>query len=139
MKKLGLLLLVMILWSVGMATNYQNLCDFEVDGTYYLFLPNTTTPLVTDCSQASSLLQNTKNISAECIKTTYTQQTMQDLSTFLSYTIIAQEHIDQLHIIYAYSPYLKGNIVMHGQKANLQLAIAEDVLWIGYPILYGGY
>lgn len=40
---------------------------------------------------------------------------------------------------YCYSPLLKGGIELNGRKINLHIAVREDALAVGSPIIFGGY
>ena len=49
------------------------------------------------------------------------------------------ENVDDIMIIYAYSPRLVKPVVVHGQKVNLMISVSSSHVAAGTPLLYGSY
>ncbi|MCH5164700.1 MAG: hypothetical protein J1F36_06775 [Clostridiales bacterium] len=62
-----------------------------------------------------------------------------DIINNLSGKVLWREQIDDITIIYAYSPRVEEPVTVHGQKVNLMIAISGDRVSAGTPLLYGSY
>lgn len=52
---------------------------------------------------------------------------------------IKSEFVDDIAIIYGYSPSFKEVVYVNENKINFQIAIGENVVTIGYPMIFGSY
>ena len=50
-----------------------------------------------------------------------------------------EQHLDNLHIYYAYSEKLGKAVVIDGQRVNLQIAVRGGKLIAGSPLIVGSY
>lgn len=50
-----------------------------------------------------------------------------------------RERVDDIDVIYAYSPLLCSPVVVHGHKVNLMIAVSERGVTLGMPLIYGSY
>lgn len=65
-----------------------------------------------------------------------------NLSEFLqdfSAEIVKQENIQDVTCVYAYSKKVKYLQIIDGKKVNLHVAITNDGIYLGSPIIYGSF
>ena len=57
----------------------------------------------------------------------------------LSATLVCKENLKEVTTYYFYSKSLSKCEIIKGQKVNLQIAVSQEKIVIGTPIIYGGY
>ena len=57
----------------------------------------------------------------------------------LDATVLFTEMVDDIMIYYAYSPRLDDTVTVKGQDVNLMVAVSNNVVSLGTPLLSGSY
>lgn len=53
--------------------------------------------------------------------------------------ISMMEKIDNMEVIYGYSPLYKCSLCIENKKVNFQMAVKEDEILLGFPLILGGF
>lgn len=64
---------------------------------------------------------------------------LNDLLNLLNADIIDTQYVENIQVVYAYSPYYQGNVVMENKKVNLQIALKGDEIIAGFPLILTGF
>ena len=70
------------------------------------------------------------------------QGTKNDALNFLNkynYKTVFCEMVENILIIYAYCPQIQNSVYVNNQKTNLQLAVNNEKITIGTPLILGSY
>mgnify|MGYP002515376727 FL=1 len=67
------------------------------------------------------------------------KEQMQKILNYLKNKTLRSEIVDETNIVYAYDETLNRYIMLDGQKSNIQVAIRNDAVTIGYPIIFGDF
>lgn len=68
--------------------------------------------------------------------------TVQDLNAILrrlQATQVSAQQLDGLFVACYHSNRLQGGLTLDGKRVNLQIAIHDDTITVGYPLILGGY
>lgn len=57
----------------------------------------------------------------------------------LNINFLFRERVDDIDILYGYSPFFKMSCNVAGKKVNFQIAVKEEKITVGYPMIYSGY
>ena len=57
----------------------------------------------------------------------------------LNAKVVRTEYINNVTVIYAQTNLIHKNVLVGGEKVNLQFAIKEDSCIIGWPLILGGF
>ena len=63
----------------------------------------------------------------------------EEILALLKASVIKESTIDNINLVYAYTPYYQDSIIMEGKKVNLQLALYGEEIIAGFPIILTGY
>ena len=63
----------------------------------------------------------------------------EEILNILKATVVQENEIENLRLIYAYSPYYQDSVMVDGKKVNLQLAFDGDNLIAGFPLILTGF
>jgi len=67
---------------------------------------------------------------------------VQDVYSILSNLNVTQNKVEQfsdLYIVYGYSPLLENSVEVDGEQINIQVALRENIVTIGTPLILGSY
>lgn len=64
---------------------------------------------------------------------------LDSLFKLLKFQEIKTSEIDDIMIIYGYTPYGEKSIYLDGKKVNVQIAVRENKLIVGFPMILTGY
>ena len=67
------------------------------------------------------------------------KEQMKRILAYLKDKTFRSEVVDKTEIVYAYDETLNRYIMIDGQKSNIQVAIKNDLVTIGYPIIFGDF
>lgn len=96
--------------------------------------------ITTDLNNASNVKKNVNNLQGEsCELNNATKEDCFEMLNHFNATIVRQENLDDISIIYAYSPLLEKFVFDDGDKINLQFALVSETLTVGYPLIMGSY
>ena len=65
--------------------------------------------------------------------------TMEKLKERLNLKLIRRECIDDISILYGYTPYYSKTILIDGKSSNVQIVEKEGYVIVGLPIIYSGF
>ena len=57
----------------------------------------------------------------------------------LNVTETSIEQVEDIYIIYGYSSMLGNSVEVDGEKINIQIALREDIITVGTPLILGSY
>ena len=63
----------------------------------------------------------------------------EEILNILKATVVQENEIENLRLIYAYSPYYQDSVMVDGKKVNLQLAFDGGNLIAGFPLILTGF
>ena len=66
-------------------------------------------------------------------------QDLKALQKKLKYKHISQTNLENLTVYCGYSPYGQDSVYVDGQKVNIQIAVGEDLIIVGFPLILTGY
>ena len=67
------------------------------------------------------------------------KEQVKKILNYLQNKTFRSENIDETHIVYAYDETLNRYIMLDGQKTNIQVAMKNDTITIGYPLIFGDF
>ncbi len=79
------------------------------------------------------------NIEGESITFQGTKNDALNFFNKYNYEVIYSEMVENIFIIYAYCPQIQNHVFVNNQKTNLQLAINNQKITIGTPLILGSY
>lgn len=62
-----------------------------------------------------------------------------EILKILKATIIEESEVQEIRLIYAYSPFYQDAVIVDGKKVNLQLAFKGNEVIAGFPLILTGY
>ncbi len=62
-----------------------------------------------------------------------------DILKSLKSEIVCEEAINKLKVLNCYTPYYQDCIYINGKKVNMQIALSEENIVAGFPVLLTGY
>ena len=57
----------------------------------------------------------------------------------LGATLLWEETVDEIVVIYAYSPFIRKYETVKGQRVNIMAAVSDKTVALGCPLLKGSY
>lgn len=90
-------------------------------------------------NQASSVKQKLGKILGESVHFNGDKSAGLNIISGLNCTNISTENIDNIFILYAYSPQVENYVYINSKKVNIQLAVNNGVVTIGSPVIIGSY
>lgn len=57
----------------------------------------------------------------------------------LGASVVCEQELDGMRIIYAHSPRIAGAVTLDGKQVNLQFVLREDIMLAGSPLIAGSY
>lgn len=69
----------------------------------------------------------------------YEGDRLQELVSRFRARLLFEEEVCGVRNYYFYSPYLKGCVLVGGQRVNLHIAVGEGRTVAGTPIIFGGF
>ncbi|MGN1201299.1 MAG: YwmB family TATA-box binding protein [Candidatus Caccovivens sp.] len=88
-------------------------------------------------SQAKEKLQSDENIDG--LQLYFNNLTFDDIVKKLHIQIVKTESVENITVYCGYTPYWKNCIYLEDKKANIQIAIKEGSVVIGFPAILTGY
>ncbi len=93
-----------------------------------------------DASLASKVKNSLCDILGESVRIrNYTNQTLNAIMQNYQNKIIKQEVIDNIEIFYCYDSSLERCVYFSNSKINVQIAVKDNEINIGYPLILNGY
>lgn len=138
MGKIILALLLVLALFMAMPRSFAEALDLT--GTYLVY-SDSGDRFLGSFYESERSLEQAKQAEGTLYGTTYKGDISQlgYLRSRLMLTEIWQEVFDGVTVIYAYSPLIKSGIRLNGRLVNIQIAIRQDALFVGSPILLGSY
>ena len=65
--------------------------------------------------------------------------TFERLCEILKAEVVSQSKIGELNVFCCYTPYQQNCVVINGKKINVQIAVYEDMVLAGFPMLLTGF
>ncbi len=131
-KRLILLIAVVIL-AVGVRLFDNGLCSLGLDGKYSYY-------------SSDDEVTKMSKVPLFCARGKYERI---DLAGDYAYaeriikraraSVIKEESLDGVTVIYAYSPTISNFTVVSGKKVNLMIAVSDEKIAVGSPLLKGSY
>ncbi len=78
-------------------------------------------------------------IKGESCKIPTSEFNMEEFTEYFSAKKVRTEAVAETVSYYFVSPKLKNYVLINGQKINLHIAINNEYVVIGSPVIYGGY
>ena len=69
----------------------------------------------------------------------FSSVTLEKILNFLKASKVSEENLDDLTVINAYTPLYAGCVYVQNKKVNVQIAIRDDRIVAGFPVLLSGY
>lgn len=88
---------------------------------------------------ASVIKKSLANLQGESIVFEGNRQDAFDYLSHYNTQIVLTENVDGIFILYAYVPNIYDSIYINSQKVNIELAVKNNVITIGCPIILGDY
>lgn len=122
--------------------------------TYYFYVNQSNLKLsdanVTICGNASIVQCNAKNavniknklncISGESVRLKkYSSKTLNDILSIYCHNVVDEDLIDNYKIYYCYDESLSKFVNIDSRKVNIQIAVSDDEINIGYPLILNGF
>ena len=87
-----------------------------------------------------------KNINNLNIKTNYKQVSfnanenqLKNIFLSLNLRVAFKEVVEDLSVIYGYSPFYKNFKIIENYKVNFQIVISQECVFVGHPMIYVGF
>lgn len=61
------------------------------------------------------------------------------LCEILKVEVVSQSQVGDLNVFCCYSPYGQENVTIDGKKVNVQIAVYDDLVLAGFPMLLTGF
>ena len=144
-------LIILCLVCVPFSKPVFNLISMEFTYCYYTSSPiiekleakivplNKGSMIVCDSNNYSSIKQKLNNIIGESVSFSGKENKILEILNKLNATTIKKENINDIKVIYAYSPLLKDYCLIDGFKVNLQVAYNKGIITAGYPLILGSF
>ena len=69
----------------------------------------------------------------------YVDVEAENLIERLKIDVVERGEVEQIEVCFGYSPYLSKSYLLDGKKVNVQLAVTEEFVIVGNPIILTGY
>jgi len=76
---------------------------------------------------------------AEAVQFYYKNIELFKLFDSLKFDIVEECVVEQVQVYFGYSPYLSNSFLYENKKVNLQFAITDGYVIVGYPIILTGF
>lgn len=87
----------------------------------------------------NEIVMQCKDVQGVTVTFDGTRQQAMDVLSSLSADIVDIQQLDNIMTVYAYSPLVKGAIVVDGNLVNVQVAYCNGVVHVGSPLILGSY
>ena len=143
----------MLLVLVMLAMPKNNLSDFTFGENYnYFMYLNQQTFTAQNCTTVSSgnlliiktqnqyakyVFSMAQNVEGEAVEitTTNTKQALNHICQTLNAKYVDFEQVGEIEIYYFYSPNLQNYVLKQNNKINLQVAVHQNIVIAGYPLI----
>ena len=132
LKRIAIIVVVTLI-VLGIRLSDNGLCTFVREGKYSVYENN---EIIRSYDSVPILGSRVGN---ERIDFNGTESQVYTLLKKMSASIIRQEKVQNITVIYAYSPFIKRRERIFDDTVNIMLAINGEKISIGSPILCGWY
>lgn len=63
----------------------------------------------------------------------------QEIADRLCAVTVYRQEVSDMTCVYMYSPLLGDGVMLDGRVVNIQIAITQDCLTVGFPLIMGSY
>ncbi len=67
------------------------------------------------------------------------QDNIKKLLSDIKFQQLSSEEVEEIQILYGYTPYYDSSILLDGKKVNVQIAMTSEKIVVGFPIILTGY
>lgn len=67
------------------------------------------------------------------------QESIEKLLSDIKFEQLTKEEVEDIVILYGYTPYYSSSIFLDGKKINVQIALTDEKVVVGFPIILTGY
>lgn len=67
------------------------------------------------------------------------QDNIEKLLSDIKFQQLSSEEVEGIQILYGYTPYYNSSILLEGKKVNVQIAMTDEKIVVGFPIILTGY
>lgn len=79
------------------------------------------------------------NVKGETLSLTGGEKAAAEVIKKLKMRTVLEQNLEGIRIIYGYTPRLRGYVVIDGSRINVQIAVREDAVTVGTPLILGSY
>lgn len=80
-----------------------------------------------------------KKLQIDGLQFYFENYSLENLQKNLNLTIISEQNIENLLILYAYTPFYQDCVYIDNKKVNAQIVLKDMQIVIGFPLIITGY
>lgn len=84
-------------------------------------------------------LEAVSNTNFDAIQFYLEDITLEDIINDMKAEKVSTQEVENVEIIYCYTPLFADSIIMNGKKVNMQIVIKDKEIIAGFPLILTGY
>ncbi|HAJ78019.1 MAG TPA: hypothetical protein DCO89_03030 [Clostridiales bacterium] len=118
---------------------YTNKIDYDIENANLISNGNATI-VACDYKCNRAIKKMLPEVYGESIRiTNYSSDTLKYILNKYTNSIVQTENMDKYNFIYCYDETLPKYVTLNNEKVNIQIAINNSEINIGYPLILNGY